>query len=70
MATLDEINDELAVAASLLGAVAIDIRDCNFSAEERIRHVGEALGHIYDIQHAIDKVRPDLMRRNGSRSDT
>lgn len=61
MARLDEINDELTVAASLLGDAAVDIQNCGFGTEEHIRRIGDALGRVYEIQHAIYKERPDLV---------
>jgi hypothetical protein len=60
MANLDAIHDQLAVASSLLDAAAIDIRDSGFTPEEHVRRVGQALGLISEIQHAIYRERPDL----------
>jgi hypothetical protein len=60
MANLDAIHDQLAVASSLLDAVANDIRDLGFTPDEHIRRIGHALGLISEIQHAIYRTRPDL----------
>ena len=60
MASLDAIHDQLAVASSLLDAVAADIRDSGFTPNEHVRRIGQALGLIAEIQHAIYRERPDL----------
>lgn len=60
MANLDAIHDRLAVVSSLLDEAAIDIRDSGFASDEHVRRIGQALGLISEIQHAIYGERPDL----------
>jgi len=61
MTTLEDLENQLTVAAWLLDASAGMIRDCPLNpTAEHIRHVGEALGHVFDIQRAIYELKPDL----------
>jgi len=61
MPTLDELDNQLTVAAWLLDASAGTIRDCPLDpSKEHIRRVGDALANIFDIQRAIYELRPDL----------
>lgn len=58
---LAALHQTLNVAASLLDRAAGQIRDAALSpTKEHIYSVGEALVNIYDIQHAIYKLRPEL----------
>ena len=56
----DSLDELLTMAASKLDAAASMIRDLSFSSEANVRKLGEALVNIYEIQHNIYKVRPDL----------
>lgn len=56
----DSLDELLTMAASKLDAAASMIRDLSFSSEANVRKLGEALVNIYEIQHDIYKVRPDL----------
>ena len=61
MPTLDELHDQLTVAASLLDAATVAIRECSLApTREHFRRIGDALAKVYEIQHAIYEVRPDL----------
>ena len=62
MATLDELNSQLAKAAALLDSAAATIRDAQFHpTSEHIGRVGQALAAVFAVQHAIYELRPDLM---------
>lgn len=56
----DSLDELLTMAASKLDAAASMIRDLSFSSEANVRKLGEALVNIYEIQHDIYKLRPDL----------
>lgn len=56
----DSLDELLTMAASKLDAAASMIRDLSLSSEANVRKLGEALVNIYEIQHDIYKVRPDL----------
>lgn len=61
MDALAKLHRTLMVAGSLLDNAAGQIRDAALSpTKTHIHSIGEALGNIYDIQHAIYKLRPDL----------
>lgn len=61
MDRLSELHQTLNLAASLLDRCATQIRDAAFSpTKEHIHSIGKALVHIYDIQRAIYKLRPEL----------
>ena len=61
MDALTKLNETLRVAASLLDSAAGQIRDAALSpTKEHIGSIGQALGHIFDIQNAIYKRRPEL----------
>jgi len=61
MPTLDELDNQLTVAASLLDAATVVIRECSLApTHEHFRRIGDALAKVYEIQHAIYAVRPDL----------
>jgi len=61
MPTLDELDNQLTVAAALLDAAASTIRDHPLEpASEHIRRIALALGNVFDIQRAIYDIRPDL----------
>jgi hypothetical protein len=61
MASLDELDNQLTAAGMLLDAAAGAIRDCPLTpTQEHIRRIGEALSNVFEIQHAIYELRPDL----------
>ena len=61
MPTLEDLDNQLTVAASLLDAAASAIRDGSLApVREHIRRVGDALAKVYEIQNAIYAARPDL----------
>ena len=61
MDQLSALHQTLNVAASLLDRAAGQIRDAALSpTKEHIHGIGEALVNIYDIQHAIYRLRPEL----------
>lgn len=61
MPTLDSINDLLSEAAKKLDQAAREIRDAPLEpAKDHIHRIGEALANVFDIQHQIYEVRPDL----------
>jgi len=64
MPTLDELDNQLTVAASLLDAATVAIRECQLvPIREHFRRIGDALAKVYEIQHAIYEIRPDLKPR-------
>lgn len=60
MSSIESINKILSEAARLLDAVSNEIRDIDFNKRENIQRIGAALTYIYEIQHDIYKVNPDL----------
>jgi hypothetical protein len=61
MATLESINRLLSVAASLADHAAAEIRDAKLEpVRENIERIGKALAEIFEIQHQIYALRPDL----------
>jgi hypothetical protein len=62
MATLESLNTLLSVAAKLLDEAAREIRDVPLEPREpNICRIGDSLASIYEIQHHIYALRPDLM---------
>jgi hypothetical protein len=61
VASFETINRLLTVAAKLLDVVAAEIRDARFEpVRENIEQIGRALVEIFDVQHKIYALRPDL----------
>ena len=61
MASLESINQKLQVAAEKLDQAASEIRDLPLDpTTKNIRRIGEALENIFQIQHKIFRLRPDL----------
>lgn len=61
MASLESINENLRVAAEKLDQAANEIHDLPLEpTEQHVRAIGEALGNIFQIQHEIYVLRPDL----------
>ena len=61
MDRLTQLNATLRAAASLLDNAAGQIRDAALSpTKEHIGSIGHALAHVFDIQNAIYKLRPEL----------
>jgi hypothetical protein len=61
MDALGKLHQTLKVAASLLDSAAGQIRDAALSpTKTHIHSIGEALVSIFEIQHAIYKLRPEL----------
>jgi len=61
MASLESINEKLRVAAEMLDQAASEIRDLPLDpAKKHIGGIGEALGNIFQIQHEIYRLRPEL----------
>ena len=61
MDPLSHLNQTLKVAASLLDSAASQIRDAALSpTKTHIHSIGEALSGIFEIQHAIYKLRPEF----------
>lgn len=60
MDQLDSIHKKLLEASSLLDVSAEEIRDADFNKSINIKRIGTALTYIFEIQHEIYKVRPDL----------
>jgi hypothetical protein len=56
----ESLNELLNEAASKLDRAANMVRDLNLSPENNIRKIGEALANVYEIQHQIYALRPDL----------
>lgn len=62
MATLESIDSLLKSAAQILDEAAGEIRDCPLNPTEvHIHSIGEALVSIFQIQHEIYRLRPDLL---------
>jgi hypothetical protein len=61
VASLDTISRLLTVAAMLIDKAAGEIRDAKFEPiGENIERMGRALGEVFDVQHKIYALRPDL----------
>ena len=61
MASLDTINRLLTVAAKLIDQAAGEIRDAKLEpVQENVEHMGRALAEVFDVQHKIYTLRPDL----------
>jgi len=56
----ESLNELLNKAASKLDRAANMVRDLNLSPENNIRKIGEALANVFEIQHQIYALRPDL----------
>lgn len=64
MDSLTKLNDTLNLARSILDNAASQIRDAALSpTKENIGSIGHALVHIFDIQNAIYKLRPELEKQ-------
>jgi len=61
MASLESINEKLQVAAEKLDQAATEIRDLPLEPpKQHVRGIGEALANVFQIQHEIYRLRPDL----------
>jgi hypothetical protein len=61
MPTPESINRLLSVAASLLDHAAAEIRDAKLAPVlQNIEQIGRALAEIFEIQHRIYEVQPEL----------
>ena len=61
MASLESINEKLRVAAENLDQAATEIRDLPLEPpKQHIRAIGEALANVFQIQHEIYRLRPEL----------
>ncbi|MBU1191967.1 MAG: hypothetical protein KKE76_09660 [Gammaproteobacteria bacterium] len=61
MPTLDSINGLLDDAAKTLDKAAREIRDTPLEpSKEHILRIGQALSNVFEIQHKIYELRPDL----------
>ena len=56
----ESLNELLTEAASKLDRAANLVRDLNLSPEDNIKKIGEALVNVFEIQHQIFALRPDL----------
>jgi len=56
----ESLNDLLTEAAMRLDTAARMIRDIDMTPENNIARIGEALVIIFEIQHQLYAVRPDL----------
>ena len=62
MASIEHINELLAVAARLIDTASGEIRDTPLEpVSENIEHMGRALASIFEVQHRIYALRSDLM---------
>ncbi len=61
MASLESINEKLRVAAEHLDQAATEIRDLPLEPpKQHILAIGEALANVFQIQHEIYRLRPEL----------
>jgi hypothetical protein len=61
MPSFESINEKLQIAAEKLDQAANEIRDLPLEPiKEHIVGIGEALANIFQIQHEIYRLRPDL----------
>jgi hypothetical protein len=61
MPSFESINEKLQLAAEKLDQAATEIRDLPLEPTETyIRKLGESLVNIFEIQHEIYRLRPDL----------
>jgi hypothetical protein len=60
--SIEQVEAELRLAAQILDRCAGMIRDVPIEPRgEHIKRIGTALANVFDIQHAIYGLRPDLM---------
>jgi hypothetical protein len=61
VASRHSINDLLERAGELLNQAAIEIRDAPLQpTSKNIRHIAEALSEIFEIQHQLHALHPEL----------
>ena len=61
MATLESINNLLAIVARLLDQAASQTRDAELQpVQANVEHIGRALAEIFRLQHKIYEIQPDL----------
>jgi len=61
VATLESINEKLRVAAEHLDQAAKETRDLPLEPpKQHIRAIGEALVNVFQIQHEIYRLRPEM----------
>ena len=61
MASIEHINELLTVAARLIDTASGEIRDAPLEpVTENIEHIGGALASIFEVQHRIYALRPEL----------
>jgi hypothetical protein len=58
--SLEALDEMLRSAASTLDAAAAVIRDLDLAPERNVKKIGETLINIFEIQHEIYAIRPDL----------
>jgi hypothetical protein len=59
-ASYQELDRLLTESAAQLDVAAGAIRELEFSPERNIKLIGEALAHIFEIQHEIYRIHPEL----------
>jgi hypothetical protein len=58
--SLEELDEMLKSAASTLDAPAAVVRDLGLTPQRNVKRIGEALINIFQVQHEIYAIRPDL----------
>jgi hypothetical protein len=58
--SFEDLDKMLTSAASTLDVAAAAIRDLDLAPETNVKRIGEALVSIFQIQHEIYAMRPDL----------
>ena len=56
----ESLNRLLGDAASQLDIAAVMVRDLKLSPEQNVKTIGGALANIFEIQHQLFEIRPDL----------
>jgi hypothetical protein len=61
LASLNTINQLLTVAATLIDKAATEIRDAKLEpVRENLEKMGRALAEVFEVQHEIYALRPEL----------
>ena len=56
----DALNRALTHAALQLDLAAGMVRDLGLAPEQNIKKIGDALAGVFEIQHQLFEIRPDL----------
>lgn len=70
MDPLERLNKTLAAAGALLDSAASQVRDAALApTQKHIHSIGEALVAVFEVQHAIYKLKPELEPKHEETSE-